>query len=123
MEFGTVLIVDDNFMVRELVENMLISGTVNCGQVLYCSNGEEGLECIKENDVDLLIVDHNMPGMTGEELVAYVRRNPKTAATQILFMTGEQDLALVTRMVYRGCQVLHKPVRSSDFLRCLQEFS
>lgn len=52
--------------------------------VLTARNGEEGIEIIKENELFLIIADHNMPGMTGIDFLQRARPYAPKAANAIL---------------------------------------
>lgn len=61
----TILIVEDDEMVRLLTKNHLAPEY----KVLEASNGEEALEILAHEHIDLLIVDIQMPKMNGYELM------------------------------------------------------
>lgn len=65
----TILIVEDDEMVRLLTKTHLTPGY----KVLEASNGEEALEILAHEHIDLLIVDIQMPKMNGYELMHLLR--------------------------------------------------
>jgi PAS domain S-box-containing protein len=65
-----VLLVEDNDQVRQFAETLLIE--LRC-EVLTAASGEEALERLEREPVDLLFSDVVMPGMTGVELAKRVR--------------------------------------------------
>lgn len=65
----TILIVEDDEMVRLLTKTHLAPGY----KVLEASNGEEALEILAHEHIDLLIVDIQMPKMNGYELMRSLR--------------------------------------------------
>lgn len=79
----TILLVDDNLEYREATRFLLEhEGHL----VLTAENGADALSIIKENPVDLLLLDYYMPGMTGEEVVHALRQfNP---TVQVILQTG-----------------------------------
>lgn len=66
----TILIVDDEIEYQRAFSFILTS---NGYQVLTCSNGQEALENLSRNPVDLVMTDLKMPGMDGMELVQRVK--------------------------------------------------
>jgi CheY-like chemotaxis protein len=69
---GRILVVDDEAVVKELLARVL--GRAG-HDVIAVSNGEEALHEIAKGRFDLLIVDKNLPGMTGLEVMRLVREH------------------------------------------------
>ncbi len=80
---GTILVIDDEKIVRNIVINMLIE----CGyQVISANNPIEGLKLYKENlnQIDIVITDLSMPEMSGDELfykIKEIKSNQKIILT------------------------------------------
>ena len=74
----TLLIVDDNTTILETWK--YIFGMDNRFQVIAtCSNGEEGVEQVQRLRPDIVIMDNNMPGISGIEATAMIRKSvPET---------------------------------------------
>ncbi len=73
----TILLVDDEELVRTLVKTVLED---NGYKLLTASNGMEALEMIsnKSEKIDLVLLDYNMPKMSGVEIAKYIKSiNPK----------------------------------------------
>lgn len=80
-----ILIVDDEESIRDLIKEVLSSG----GHEFHlAADGAQAFEILRKKPVDLAIVDRNMPGMTGIEVVRLIRMNPKTASVKVLMCTG-----------------------------------
>jgi signal transduction histidine kinase len=81
-------------------------------RILKAASGDEALEMLLVEEVALILVDVQMPGMSGYEFAELVRGNPHTRAIPLIFMTaavGEQQRS------FRGYQAgavdfLQKPV-------------
>jgi len=80
-----VLIVDDEESIRDLIKEVLIP---EGHELELAESGVAALEILRRKTADLVIVDRNMPGMTGIELVQLIRRNPKTKDAKILMCTA-----------------------------------
>jgi CheY-like chemotaxis protein len=80
-----ILIVDDEEAIRDLIQEVLSAGGHEFHQA---ADGAQAFEVLRKKTVDLAIVDRNMPGMTGIEVVQLIRRNPKTAAVKVLMCTA-----------------------------------
>jgi PAS domain S-box-containing protein len=99
---ATVLLVEDNMQVREFAESLL--SDLNY-RVISAANGEEAIEALARDKVDLIFSDVLMPGMSGIELARQVReRHPELP---ILLASGYSEE--VVRGGARNFQTLAKP--------------
>ena len=86
--FG-VLVVDDEEAILESIELTLGSEY----RVLTATTGDAGLEILDKEDIACVIVDQNMPGMSGVEfLVRVIERQPRTVR---MLLTGYSDIKVV----------------------------
>ena len=83
-----VLVVDDELPIAKLVELIVRSLGYT---VETAANGAEGLQKIRENKPDLLILDLIMPIMTGEELIQEVQGDPDLADIPIVLLSTRQS--------------------------------
>ena len=82
---ANILIVDDEDGVREVIkEAVALEGHTT----FEASNGARAFEILHAKTIDLAIVDRNMPGMSGIEMVQLMRRNPKMIPVKVLMCTG-----------------------------------
>lgn len=85
MEEGTILIVDDEKIIRELLVAMLQEA--GNYRLITSTNGKDALEiCLKEPDLDLVFTDLRMPVMGGMELLAELRQ--KRPDLPVVILTG-----------------------------------
>lgn len=82
----TVLIVDDSPTMRRMLR-MVLDGAGF--RVVEGTNGAEGLARLREQPVDLVIADVNMPVMDGLRFVQELRAEPAYRATPVLVLTTE----------------------------------
>jgi len=87
----SILAVDDSASMRQLVAYTLKGAGFD---VLQASDGQEGLERARERNVNLLLVDQNMPRMDGISLVKALRSLPQYKTTPILMLTTESSDAM-----------------------------
>ncbi|MCC6802889.1 MAG: response regulator [Anaerolineae bacterium] len=80
-----VLVVDDNQSGRQLLADIIQSMNLDA---IQAADGYEAIAKAKENLPDLLILDVNMPGMPGFEVVQELKRDSRTAAIPILMLTA-----------------------------------
>lgn len=87
------LIVDDSAITRRILVNSLHA--IGCRSILEAVDGGRAL-ALCTPDVDLILTDWNMPGLSGQELVQGLRANPDLAAIPVLLVTtrsGKDDVA------------------------------
>jgi two-component system chemotaxis response regulator CheY len=102
------LVIDDSRTVRIIIGQILREIGM---QVLEARDGVEALEQIKRNpDVDLMLVDWNMPQMNGLDFIRAVRANRAYDAVRILMVTSESQGEQVIQALEAGAnEYLMKP--------------
>ncbi|MEW6234338.1 MAG: response regulator [Candidatus Omnitrophota bacterium] len=89
MQEGTILIVDDEEMIRDLLVDMLTeSGNY---RIFTAVNGKEALDIAFREEVDLVLTDLRMPVMGGMELLAELRKRQPEIAVVILTGFGRRE--------------------------------
>jgi diguanylate cyclase (GGDEF)-like protein len=79
----TILLADDNLDYLQVTRRLLER---EGHAVLVAGSGAEALDILKQDKIDLLLLDYYMPGMTGEEVVTELRKwNPHV---QVILQTG-----------------------------------
>ncbi|MBV9469278.1 MAG: response regulator [Abitibacteriaceae bacterium] len=90
--------------------------------VTTANNGKEALQRLPTDRPDLLVLDVEMPEMTGLELLAKLRENPATANLPVIMLTGRN----ADTDVYEGWQAganvyLTKPFRPEELIKVVQQ--
>ncbi len=104
-----ILLVDDDHLARETIESMLIS---DGHDVLTASDGRSAIDVISSvPDIDLMLTDVVMPGMSGPALAEEARK--LASDLKILFISGYLPAALVDQgTLGNSADVLVKPFRA-----------
>ena len=103
-----VLVVDDEAMVRNVVSKLLsMQGHV----VHLASSGQEGLDVLGQESIDIVFTDKGMPRMSGREFAHQMHR--LYPSIPVVLLTGDTDLLVDQREIH--C-VLTKPFRLDDLL-------
>lgn len=85
-ETKRVLVVEDNIALASVVRfNLERSGW----QVAVANEGREAWRRLYDETFDLVIIDHQMPEMTGEELVRLIRGHAPSARTPVVMLTAK----------------------------------
>ena len=69
-----ILIVDDSGVMRSMIAKTINLSGLALGEKYQAGNGQEGLDLLKQNWLDLVIADINMPVMNGEEMINHMIR-------------------------------------------------
>ena len=110
-----VIFVDDEPQIRKAVEQTLSRDfDVSCFDSVH-----NCLDALATTECDLLITDVNMPGISGLELLAKVKRiNPALA---VLVVTGYGDIPMAVRAMKAGAaEFIEKPLDRETFLRLVR---
>jgi DNA-binding response OmpR family regulator len=103
---STILVVDDEAEIRELVGEFLQRRGY---QIKTAANGEEGLSLIRQSPPDLALLDIYMPGMNGVELLRQISKSHPSVG--VIMLTASQDEPLLKAALDLGAfDVLSKPV-------------
>ena len=101
-----ILVIDDEKNIREGLAEYLRSEEYD---VICAENGDEGWNLFNKGDVDLIITDLKMPGLSGEELMKRILEHSPGFPVIILTGHGTIDIA-VTAMRMGAWDFLSKPV-------------
>ncbi|XP_057547666.1 two-component response regulator ORR3-like [Amaranthus tricolor] len=124
-----VLAVDDSLIDRKLIERLLKSSSY---QVTTVDSGSKALEFLgwqeqppsvspgshQEVEVNLIITDYCMPGMTGYDLLKKVKESSSLKNIPVVIMSSENVPSRITRCLEEGAEEFFlKPMRLSDVNR------
>jgi len=103
-----VLIVDDDPIHRETSRMFL---TMYGRKVTLAENGRAGLAAAENGEFDVMIVDLEMPDMTGLEVIAAIRKMPRHRDLPIIMVTSRDDAMAIDRAYELGASsFVVKPV-------------
>lgn len=86
---GVILVVEDN----QEIQDYLTDGLSHLYKILKATNGEEALDVLKEEEVDVIITDVMMPVMDGIKLCKHVKQNIRTCHIPIIILSAKTDLS------------------------------
>jgi two-component system chemotaxis response regulator CheY len=94
------LVIDDSKAVRIIIRNIVRELGMD---VVEAANGREGLEQLRTNpDVELVLVDWNMPEMNGLDFIRQVRSQHSYDSVRIVMVTTETEGEQVCRALAAG---------------------
>jgi len=83
-----VLVIDDSMLIRHTVCRFLEERGF---EVEAADDGLSALEPLRLRPPDLVVTDMNMPGMTGGDLIAYLKARQETASIPVVVLTGRRS--------------------------------
>lgn len=116
-----ILVAEDSDATRKFVRRVL---TPHQYQVIEACDGDEALRILQEQtDIDLLLVDHGMPGISGFELVKTLRQKMRRNELIILGLSADTKGSLSAMFIKHGADdFLRKPFCTEE-LNCRVMFS
>lgn len=115
-----ILVIDDDEITGYLVKYSLeFSGKY---EVIYSTNGQDGLLMATDMKPDLILLDILMPHMSGTDVIEKLMENPKTKDIPVIFLTGAvtKDDIKTQGGIVGGRRFLSKPVSNSDLLATVE---
>lgn len=115
----TVLIADDDAISLEVLKAMLSAFPLT---ILTAESGQQALDLARTEEPELLILDYDMPEMTGAEVCRTLRQEPDFEDLPIVALTGHQSISELNACRSAGMNdTLHKPVSPDDLATLLRE--
>jgi len=95
-----ILVVDDFAAMRRILKNVFTQ--IGLTNIIEADDGTTALDVLKENKVDLIVSDWNMPKMSGLDLLKTVRSNESTKDMPFLMVTASSQKDDVLEAVQAG---------------------
>ena len=115
-----VLYIEDNPMNMRLVRKMLVSTGFD---LLEAYDGRSGLELANMERPDLILMDVNLPGMSGLDVTRTLKNNPDLQEIPIIALTSNDHMPHRIEAINAGCDgYLAKPVSRAELVRTLRLF-
>jgi len=106
MSFSIVIVEDEPLTRRAIIKALLKSG-LQLTEIHQADNGEKGLQILEQNNIDIALVDLNLHGMNGDEMVRRARQNPDLRRLPIVFISGDKNKDRIKNIQYQG--LIEKP--------------
>ena len=107
-----VLIVEDDAAMRVVLRSIVLSAKldVEIGEVFEAENGKVGIDILKREQVDLMLVDIYMPVMDGMEMLDYTYDHPDFSDIPAIVVSTDNDEERVDALMRKGMGFVHKPL-------------
>ncbi len=113
----TILVIEDNEMNLTLMETIL---EANGFDLLLAATGEAGLNLFEGNQVDLILLDLQLPDIDGYEVLRQIKEAAQAETVKVVAVTGNATAVDQERALAAGFDdFLKKPFRIDGLLTCL----
>jgi two-component system, cell cycle response regulator len=113
-----VLLVEDSAAIRALVRRMLVAGG---HVVLEAAGGAAALTVCREQQPDVVLLDVEMPEMSGWDVLAAMKADPDLRDVPVVFLTGRSDTTdMVDGLRLGAHDYLRKPCEPTELLARVQ---
>jgi len=111
---SVILVVDDHLSNIKLLELYLAPEGY---EIITATSGEEALEKVSVNQIDLILLDVIMPGMDGIDVTRRIRQNNSNRLLPIILVTALRDTEDRIKGIEAGCDdFISKPVNKFELL-------
>lgn len=87
--------------------------------VISTNTGTDGLELAQKEKPDVILMDIDLPYMSGLEILYRLRQNPETKNTRVIIITGNPHIEPIV-VAKEADIILHKPVSPTDIVNFVQ---
>ncbi len=107
-----LVLIDDDPMIHTLVRAML---RPTGADVVCALNGVEGLELARAEPVDLILLDHDMPGTNGIQVLATIKADPTLSTVPVIMQTGSDSKQTLSDCFAGGAvDYIRKPFTAAE---------
>jgi DNA-binding response OmpR family regulator len=116
-----VLVIDDN---REITDMLALYFETQEIDFTAINDGEQGLQAIRKEDTDLVLLDLAMPNFSGVDVVDYLKKENLLASKNIIIFTASSvSPQLFDDLIKRGIKgILKKPVDMNELENLVNRF-
>lgn len=117
---ATLIYIEDNLPNLTLVDQILVHRPAI--ELVTATQGRLGLELARQRRPDMLLLDLNLPDISGEEVLSELRADPKTRAIPIVMVTADASEGQARRLESIGASgYVTKPFQVQELLRVIDE--
>jgi two-component system chemotaxis response regulator CheY len=117
-----VLIVDDSIPMRGVIKKIIKASGFNVKDFFEASNGNEALEILDEEWLDLVLTDYNMPEMDGLELLDEIKKCETSKSIPVVVITTEGSKKRLVEFLEKGAMdYIKKPFTPEEIKEKLNQ--
>ena len=106
-----ILVIDDSKTIRSVIKKTLQISGVPIGELHEAENGQEGLNLMSDNWIDLVFADINMPVMTGTEMIKKMAEDKMLEKLPVIIISTEGSKTRIEELLEMGVKAyIRKPI-------------
>ncbi len=110
-----IIVADDVQEMREMIEKMLMTSSLDYELIGMCENGYEALELMKKKRADIVLMDINMPVMNGLEATQMIA--DQFPQTRVIMMSVQHESEYLKKAMLAGAKAyIMKPVDMDELI-------
>lgn len=114
-----ILVIDDDKIVRDILRAQFEGRAYT---VIDADDGDSAVELSRTEKPDLIILDMNLPGMTGFQVLPLLRSHPQTRKTPVIALTSHDSPEDRNEAYDAGCdRYVTKPVDAARLFKAVDE--
>ena len=98
----SILIVDDSLPMRSVIKKALGAAGYGGSEILEAQNGQEALEMMRHNWVDVVLTDYNMPVMNGLDFILKAKKEDLFSDIPFIVVSTEGNEDRITQFMESG---------------------
>lgn len=114
-----VLVVDDSLVMRKMVLRTLSIAGLPMDEVYEAESAEEGLELLEQSEVNIALLDINLPGMNGIELLELMRTKDKLKEVPVVMVSTEGSAPRLERVKKQNAGFVRKPFAPETLVQAI----
>lgn len=118
-DFDSILIVDDN------PNNLQVVGTIlsqHNYKIAIANNGEKAIQIANKRNIDLILLDIMMPGMSGFDVIKVLKEQEATKDIPVIFLSAKNEVEdIVLGFSLGGVDYITKPFKKEEVLVRIQQ--
>lgn len=113
-----ILVIDDSRVIRARVRDMLPQGNF---EVIEAKDGIEGIDAIRAQKPNLIMLDFLLPRMSGYEVFQEIQTNPAFQSIPLVMMSGRrEELAEKIQEPFEFFEFIEKPFEQKELIGAIK---
>lgn len=116
-----VLVVDDSRIMRDMVAKAVQMSGLDLAGIDTACDGKQALDKLRSSWFDLVLLDVNMPVMTGEQFLVALRDDVGLRDTLVVVVSTESSQPRIARLKALGAGFVHKPFKPEELVAAVRQ--
>lgn len=120
---GSILIVDDSAVMRQVIKRTIEMADLDVERVYEASNGIEAFAQLATHEINVVLLDINMPVMNGVQFLTRMHDDPRLCHVPVVIASTEGSETRIAQLVANGAKgYVRKPFQPEQIRGVLQQY-